>query len=275
MKYLSCKIGDVVIGHGHPIAVQSMCNTDTLDVDASTKTDYPDESKITDWNLLIFNAFGDLEEHVFQRGDPSFRTRLLRNVPYTILAAANLGYRLPVRNLSEARAYRYHLSRPDDYRQGIPMAAVLENVPVTEQMSLRLERLMARLDLRLDRRQLDAGVLLKVTEVSVGNCSSSVTLFPCSGVETASQAFSHGFNLENQALEALNRDQNDGLSGTVSMYLLENCSDLHPSYIELCADYHSPDYHTAPGEPLVYHVPLEPVVRNTVYPVVVVLSGTL
>ena len=35
MKYLSCKIGDVVIGHGHPIAVQSMCNTDTLDVDAS------------------------------------------------------------------------------------------------------------------------------------------------------------------------------------------------------------------------------------------------
>ncbi|MBQ7253133.1 MAG: (E)-4-hydroxy-3-methylbut-2-enyl-diphosphate synthase [Bacteroidales bacterium] len=35
MEYLSCKIGDVTIGHGHPIAVQSMCNTDTLDVDAS------------------------------------------------------------------------------------------------------------------------------------------------------------------------------------------------------------------------------------------------
>ncbi|MBQ9529434.1 MAG: flavodoxin-dependent (E)-4-hydroxy-3-methylbut-2-enyl-diphosphate synthase, partial [Bacteroidales bacterium] len=35
MEYLSCKIGDVTIGHGHPIAVQSMCNTDTLDVAAS------------------------------------------------------------------------------------------------------------------------------------------------------------------------------------------------------------------------------------------------
>ncbi len=31
MKYLSCNIGGVVIGHGHPIAVQSMCDTDTMD----------------------------------------------------------------------------------------------------------------------------------------------------------------------------------------------------------------------------------------------------
>ena len=35
MNYLSCQIGDVTIGHGHPIAVQSMCNTDTLDIEAS------------------------------------------------------------------------------------------------------------------------------------------------------------------------------------------------------------------------------------------------
>ena len=35
MKYLSCKIGDVTIGHGHRIAVQSMCDTDTLDIEAS------------------------------------------------------------------------------------------------------------------------------------------------------------------------------------------------------------------------------------------------
>ncbi|MBR5034330.1 MAG: (E)-4-hydroxy-3-methylbut-2-enyl-diphosphate synthase [Bacteroidales bacterium] len=35
MKYLSCNIGGVVIGHGHPIAVQSMCDTDTLDIERS------------------------------------------------------------------------------------------------------------------------------------------------------------------------------------------------------------------------------------------------
>ena len=35
MKYLECHIGNVTIGHGHPIAVQSMCDTDTLDIEAS------------------------------------------------------------------------------------------------------------------------------------------------------------------------------------------------------------------------------------------------
>ncbi len=35
MKSISCNIGGVVIGHGHPIAVQSMCDTDTLDIEAS------------------------------------------------------------------------------------------------------------------------------------------------------------------------------------------------------------------------------------------------
>ncbi len=35
MKYLECHIGDVTIGHGHPIAVQSMCDTDTMNIDAS------------------------------------------------------------------------------------------------------------------------------------------------------------------------------------------------------------------------------------------------
>ena len=35
-EYLVCKAGNVTIGHGFPIVVQSMCNTDTLDVEAST-----------------------------------------------------------------------------------------------------------------------------------------------------------------------------------------------------------------------------------------------
>ncbi|MBP9986963.1 MAG: flavodoxin-dependent (E)-4-hydroxy-3-methylbut-2-enyl-diphosphate synthase, partial [Bacteroidales bacterium] len=35
-EFLVCKAGNVTIGHGFPIVVQSMCNTDTLDVEAST-----------------------------------------------------------------------------------------------------------------------------------------------------------------------------------------------------------------------------------------------
>lgn len=241
----------------------------------STRADMPDEVKITDWNLLIFNIFGDLEEHVYVPSHPSnslsYSTRLLRGVPYTILAAANLGYQFPVHCLSDAREYRYHLARPDDYKNGIPMAVVLEEVLPTEQMSLRLERLMARIDVRMDRRELEADVLIKVTEVSIGNCPSSVSLFPGSGVETASQAFRQGFSLKDAEVEALNRDGADALSGTVSLYLLENVNPTHESYLELKADYHSQDYHTDPGEPHTYRIPLGEVVRNTVYPIIVSL----
>ncbi len=35
MKYITCNIGGVTIGYGHPIAVQSMCDTDTLDIEGS------------------------------------------------------------------------------------------------------------------------------------------------------------------------------------------------------------------------------------------------
>ena len=37
MKYINCKIGPVTIGHGCPIAVQSMCDTDTLDIEKSVE----------------------------------------------------------------------------------------------------------------------------------------------------------------------------------------------------------------------------------------------
>ncbi|MBR4740774.1 MAG: hypothetical protein IK074_06395 [Bacteroidales bacterium] len=240
----------------------------------ATRADMPDEGIITDWNLLIFNAFGDLEEQVYVPSHPSnslsYRTRLLREVPYTIIAAANLGYQLPVHCLADAREYRYHLARPDDYKNGIPMAVVLEEVLPAEQMSLRLERLMARIDVRTDRRELEADVLLKVTEVSIGNCPSSVSLFPGSGVETASQAFRQGFSLKDAEVEALNRDGADALSGTVSLYLLENVNPTHESYLELKAQYHSDDFHTNPGDPLTYRIPLGEVVRNTVYPITAV-----
>ena len=245
--------------------------------DIPTRADMPDEVKTTDWNLLIFNAFGDLEEHVYVPSHAGYSlshtTRLLREVPYTIIATANLGYQLPIHCLSDALEYRYRLVRPEDYRQGIPMAVVLEEVLVTEQMSLQLERLMARMDLRMDRRELEADVLLKVTEVSIGNCPSSVSLFPGSGVETASQTFQQGFTLKDAEVDALNRDSADALSGTVSLYLLENVNPTHESFLEIKAQYHSPDYHTTPGEPLTYRVPLGEVRRNTVYPIIVSVSS--
>ena len=79
-----------------------------------TRANDPDEDRIADYNLFIFNAYGLLEEKVYvssrqmqtENGVVVHHTRLMQNVPYTILAAANLGYELPCRTLAEAKAYR-------------------------------------------------------------------------------------------------------------------------------------------------------------------------
>lgn len=248
-----------------------------------TRATDPDEDRISDYNLFIFNDYGLLEEKVYassrqletENGVVTHHTRLMQNVPYTILAAANLGYELPCRTLAEAKAYRYHMAYPDEYRQGIPMATVLDNVRVGEdgQFSLPLKRLMARVDLRIDRTALDPDVRFTVRSVRVGGCPSSAQLFLVrSKAESREHVFGEGFTKTWREADALNREVSVGLSDVCSFYLLENCQgDLLEnvttpqgkvfdnsryqevcSYIELKADYHSPQWNSRADSFLIY-----------------------
>ena len=269
----------------------------------------PDEDLITDYNLFIFNAFGLMEEKVYassrqletENGVVTHHTRLMQNVPYTILAAANLGYELPCRTLAEAKAYRYYMAYPDEFTPGMPMATVLDNVCVGAdgQFTLPLRRLMARIDLRIDRSALDQDVQFTVRSVMVGGCPSSVQLFSVSKAESGEQIFRGGYAKSWQQLDALNKEVSVGLSGTCSFYLLENCQgDLLEnvtteqgkvfnnnryqevcSYIEIKADYHSPLWNTRSDSYLIYRFYLGEnlnnfdVWRNTCYQVTVRPEG--
>ncbi len=266
-------------------AVPQMCIESTICLTpgaALTRASDPDETLITDFNLLIFNSFGILEEKVFisrrqlvlENGNALYRTRLLQDAPYTILAAANLGYQLPCRTLEEALAYRYHLAYPDEFSAGMPMAAILYDVvPGHEgRIELPLERLMARIELRMDRQALAPDVQFSVREVRVGGCPSSVRVFGTSKAEEAGQVFSQGYAKAGMQVEALNREETLGISAPVSVYLLENAQgDLLEhvttdsgkvftegryqevcSYIEIKAEYHSSTTHSRPGTYLVY-----------------------
>ena len=248
-----------------------------------TRATDPDEDRISDYNLFIFNDYGLLEEKVYvssrqletENGVVTHHTRLMQNVPYTILAAANLGYELPCRTLAEAKAYRYHMAYPDEYTPGIPMATVLDNVRVGEdgQFTLPLKRLMARVDLRIDRTALDPEVQFTVRSVRVGGCPSSAQLFLVrSKAESREHVFGEGFAKSWREVDALNREVSVGLSDVCSFYLLENCQgDLLEnvtteqgkvfdnsryqevcSYIELKADYHSPLWNSRADSFLIY-----------------------
>ena len=275
----------------------------------ATRAQDPDEQLISDYNLLIFNAFGVLEEKVYipRRqlrligGKVVHQTTLLKDVPYSIYAAANLGYELPCRTLEEVQEYRYHLAYPDEYSRGVPMAGRLEETPVGHSgtLSLPMERLMARVDLTIDRSELDADVTFKVEEVVVGGCPSSALLFRQSRAEGATQTFVTGFTKTGRQADALNRDVKPGVSGTVGLYLLENCQGdllenvLSPegrvftegryrdicSYIEIRASYQSAQWTSQAGSHLIYRFYLGEslnnldVHRNTLYSVTVKPQG--
>ena len=256
-----------------------------------TRAGSPDETAINDFNLLVFNAFGELEEHIYissrelkeQGGIPRCSRRLMKDVPYTVIATANMGYKLPIQSLEDAYGYHYHLAYPDEYGPGIPMAIVREDIIPKTAIELRLERLMARLDLQTDRRALEEGVFIKVTEVEVEGCPSWVSLFPKSRPLSRADVFPRGLRLSGSEVAPLNREEEGtGLSGILSLYVLENCQGDEPATgvtARICvrAEYHSPEYDTEAGETLCYRFyPREEcfdVERNTVYPTVLKWEG--
>ena len=274
-----------------------------------TRSTLPDETLVSDINLLIYNSEGLLEERRFLSGrqlsatDGTVRlkTGLLKGVPYDIFVAANIGYALPVLTRKDVETYRYHLAYPDEYSRGMPMSAHLDgyvNEGETEVL-LPLVRTMARIDVTIDRTKLDSDVSFQVTSVHVGNGPSSVRLFGDSKAESASQVFAGGFSLEGRQVQALNIDQYTGVSGSVSLYLPENLQgdllsardergkvfsegqyDKVCSYLEIRGSYHSDSWHTRAGEPLVYRFYLGDgpgnfdIFRNTACKVTVHLEGT-
>ena len=276
----------------------------------ATRAYDPDENKITDCNLLIFNRQGFLEERVYvparalklSGGKVIYRTELLQGAPYIILAAANLGYELPCHSLEEALQYRYYMAYPDEYTQGMPMAAYLDAAGANEEgvISVKLQRLMARIDLNIDRTALSKDVNFKVREVLVGGCPSSAFLFQNNKVAHNGQLFINGFQRNGNQVNPLNQDVSLGISGSIRLYLLENCQgDLLEnvetdsgkvfteglynqvcSYLELRAEYSSGSYHTRPGSRLVYRFYLGEdrnnfdVERNCIYTITVKPEGS-
>lgn len=253
---------------------------------AVTRSADPDEKLLTDYNLYIFNQFGLLEKRLyvsareFQPGATSCTARLLKDAPYVVLAAANIGYELRFDSLEEALQYRYHMAYPDEFSQGIPMAACMKAAVAGDEarIDVPLERLMSRVDLSIDRRSLNEDVSIRVTCVRICNSASSVLLFGDSTVDNWSQLFTDGYTKSDSQVYWLNHDTLAGTSGEVPFYLLENRQDgIAQSYIEVYADYHSASAHTRPGESLIYRFWLTPdhdACRNTRYHLCLKPQGT-
>lgn len=193
----------------------------------TSKAARPDEQKISDINIMVFDEYGDLEASKWIQADGYHgqEFKLIQGRRYTLCACANLGYRIYVPRLEEVKDIIYHLAYPDEYREGIPMSVVEEiSIPEKEEaeIEMKMERLMSKISIRMDRSRLDEDIEMIVTGISIGNCPKKVRVFSESKAGSEEDCFIAGFNIHDEEIENLNTVENAHISKDVTLYMLEN-----------------------------------------------------
>ena len=220
----------------------------------------PDEALISDLNLFVFREDAEMEERLwisareFREGGV-YTLTLPKGLKYGLYACANFGYELRnIRNRKDLESYRYYLAYPDEYSKGIPMTGIAEIDGETDDVTILLERMMAKISLCIDRRALDQDVRFNVRSVVIGNTPRSASAFGTSRAQGKMDTFPRGFNRTGPLADGLNRQHGD-TSEEVSVYMLENLQGEDPdvpSYIEIEAEYDSALQYTLPGRYLIY-----------------------
>ena len=194
------------------------------DGNMSTKAYDPDEERISDISLMIFDESGAAEECIWiPDGSRECMARLIRNKEYTFCACANFGRRIYADHIDELDEIRFHLAYPDEYREGIPMYAY-EKITVSgnDEIEIGLKRLMAKISLRMDRSMLSDNVIMNVRSVKVGNCPRSAKVFGESRVINRDDCFPVGFMRGTLESTVLNENVEKDMSRELSLYMLEN-----------------------------------------------------
>lgn len=202
-----------------------LCRIAVNDGDYASKAMDPDEERISDVSIMIFDERGDAEECLWlQNGQKTAEVSLVVGKRYSFRACANFGYRTYADHIDELDETIYYMAYPDEYSQGMPMYAEIDNIRIGEDASveLKLQRLMAKISLRMDRRRLSEGVEMNVLGVRIGNCPKSVKVFGKNTVSSHDQCFGIGFSRDDVQTAVLNTIRQDDISGTVTLYMLEN-----------------------------------------------------
>ncbi len=188
------------------------------------RSDSPDEDLITDISLMVFDATGNAEECIWlNNGTTECTLRLIVGNIYTFCACANFGYQVYADHIDELQETIYRMAYPDEYREGIPMYAMEEiKISANTDINIGLERLMAKICLKMDRSRLDEDVEMNVRSARIGNCPRYVRPFKESRIEDGDDAFPLGFSLNDIQTADLNTKAASGLSEEVYLYMFEN-----------------------------------------------------
>lgn len=198
----------------------------------NTKAADPDEELISDVSLMVFDADGYAEEcRWIPNAAEGTSLKLIKGNTYNIRACANFGYQVYADHLKELEEVTYHMTYPDEYREGIPMFACIDGIVAGDSdcLDIRFERLMAKISLKIDRSRLAEDVTMNVRSARIGNCPKSVRIVAPSKISSHDQCFSSGFGRSEFETVPLNVSGPDKISGTIDLYMLENMQgDMDP-----------------------------------------------
>lgn len=180
----------------------------------------PDEEKISDISIFVFDENGDMHDSQTCRNRRAV-LRMTKGKIYNIFAYANTDIEPDIKGMDDMFEIRHRMKDPYDYMNGIPMSCNMTIIADKDtSLTMYLERIMAKLSIRFDRSRISDDTEMNVTSVRIGNCPAEAYLFGSSRVEDSQDCFVEGF--ERNDTEALNSREADGLSGELSLYMLEN-----------------------------------------------------
>ena len=253
-------------------AAEAVLTVRVTDSGMDSRVSMPDEDIINNVRIFIYDDSGELEA-MSDGKETELRVRLLTDRSYSILAAANIWQDFDSRRIEDMMLSRYQMESPYDYKDGMAMSAFMDKIHLDDDMNLdiSLERLMAKVSIRMDRSRLEEGTEIYVRSVRIGNCPTDAAIFQDSRIRENNECFDIGFELKET--EHLNRSDSHGMSEDISLYLLENMQGEFSSdgpesesekifgdnderknlcsYIEMEMDYHSDSLYCT-DKPLVY-----------------------
>ena len=186
----------------------------------------PEEDKISDVSLWVFDEYGRLEESIWleQSHGQTCNLSLLTGKKYRFIATANFGYKINITDITTLEDIRFHLAYPDEYRNGIPMTADTGYITLPKDgiVTLKFIRLMSKISIRMDRSCLSDDVKMNVCGIRIGNCPKSASVFVESRARNADDCFPLGFSKSGEECNLLNIMEGKGVSYPISLYMLEN-----------------------------------------------------
>ena len=203
-----------------------------------TKAEIPQEDKINDINLIIFE--NGTAETIYWDEDPDteeeikFETSFVKGRSYSIFAMANIGKMLEIREIKEIDDLSAEVGDEGFGMSGLPMSAYLEDIPESEwgEISMELVRMVAKISICMDRSRLSEDVEMTVKSVRIGNYPKYALASGPSKVISSHDRYENGHILTPVQCNPLNIIGHGGISEEVSLYMLENMHGSFPYEIE-------------------------------------------